>query len=197
MVQGRSFVWFSCVSFWNVHIYLLHMQHMHLKYILDVTPWYFCIYIPPQKKNKLRHSQSNSSPSHKTPKKISSKKSPTKLGNRKIGQSSPPQPTCQARRPYPRGGCRLSTGGDCTCGPKSTSADRSARGAARQARDEGDGACGDAWGEVWNGWTGGVELLTPLALTIRKGGGLYTIKCFFFNFTIARYLFAAIFVWIK
>ena len=50
MVQGRSFVWFSCVSFWNVHIYLLHMQRMHLKYILDVTPWYFCIYIPPPKK---------------------------------------------------------------------------------------------------------------------------------------------------
>ena len=167
---------------------------MHLLHI-----YFLYIHSPPQKKKKtISVSPRVSSPSHKTPKKkISSKKSPTKLGNRKIGQSSLPQPTCQARRPYPRGGCRLSTGGDCTCGPKSTSADRSARGAARQARDEGDGACGacgDAWGEVWNGWTGGVELLTPLTLTIRKGGGLYTMKCFFFNFTIARYLFAAIFV---
>ena len=142
---------------------------MHLLHI-----YFLYIHSPPPKKK-----QSPSVPEYlaqvtKLQKKISSKKSPTKLGNRKIGQSSPPQPTCQARRPYPRGGCRLSTGGDCTCGPKSTSADRSARGAARQARDEGDGACGacgDAWGEVWNGWTGGVELLTPLALTIRKGGG--------------------------
>ena len=132
-------------------------ENMHLLHI-----YFLYIHSPPKKKTTNSVSPRVSSPSHKTPKKKSPPKSPQQnIGNRKnrANLRRPyPQPAQTPPGPYPRGGCRLSTGGDCTCGPKSTSADRSARSAARQARDEGDGACGacgDAWGEVWNGWTGG------------------------------------------
>ena len=129
---------------------------------------------PPQKKNKLRHSQSNSSPSHKTPKKISSKKSPTKIG-KSANLRRPNQPAWAAAR-IPEADADYPPEATTPAAPNPPV--QTAPPVAPPAKHV-TKATVPVVPVAMLGWSlermdgGEVELLTLLTLTIEKGGAVY------------------------
>lgn len=183
----------SLVSLFETYLLVTHAYKIHIR----CDPLIFLyIHQPPQKKTKTQTPSNsvtpsvNSSPSHKSPNIISQSLSLPKKSSPKGRSKSPPkQPPSEADADYP---------------PEATTPEKApnppvpvqtAPPVAPPAKHVTKATVPVVPVAMLGLTGGGVDLLTLLTLTLRKGGGA-CIQWSGCSSTIARCWFAAIFVWI-